>query len=437
MSEDEMDMMEEEVDEAGGEEENQDDAQTGYDNGKGLLEDDRKEAIAQFEKVPGLEKEKGIWGFKALKKLCKIYLKDNKPKKVVEKFKQMMEYGKTAVTNNIFEKGLNSVLDEIGSGTDFALTEEIYTIAIAWLSINNERIWFRTALKFGKLLFDRDEHNKLAKILKDLHKSCQNEKGEDDQKKGSQLVDIYALEIQMYTATKNNKKLKELYEKSLAIRSAIPHPRIMGIIRECGGKMHMREKQWEEAHTDFFEAFKNYDEAGSPRRIQCLKYLVLANMLSNAVIDPFEATEAKPYKNDAEVVAMTSLVNAYQSYDIKEFEKILKNNKKTILDDPFIRDYMDDLMLNIRTQVLLRLLTPYTKIHIGFVSQELNITPKEVQAIMVTLILDNKIRGKIDQVQQILELESSKSSSSSKYKAIEKWATQLSNLNGNLFNKLS
>lgn len=45
----------------------------------------------------------------------------------------------------------------------------------------------------------------------------------------------------------------------------------MGVIRECGGKMHMREKDWERAHTDFFEAFKNYDEAGSPRRIQCLK----------------------------------------------------------------------------------------------------------------------------------------------------------------------
>lgn len=66
---------------------------------------------------------------------------------------------------------------------------------------------------------------------------------------------------------------------------------------------------------------------------------------------------------------MTSLVSAYQAYDIKEFEKILKNNKKTILDDPFIRDYIDDLMMNIRTQVLLRLLTPYTKIHIDFVSK--------------------------------------------------------------------
>lgn len=45
----------------------------------------------------------------------------------------------------------------------------------------------------------------------------------------------------------------------------------MGIIHECGGKMHMAERQWAEAATDFFEAFKNYDEAGNQRRIQCLK----------------------------------------------------------------------------------------------------------------------------------------------------------------------
>ena len=66
--------------------------------------------------------------------------------------------------------------------------------------------------------------------------------------------------------------MQQLYQKALAIKSAIPHPRIMGIIRECGGKMHMAERQWPEAATDFFEAFKNYDEAGNQRRIQCLKY---------------------------------------------------------------------------------------------------------------------------------------------------------------------
>ena len=47
-------------------------------------------------------------------------------------------------------------------------------------------------------------------------------------KKGTQLLEIYALEIQMYTAQKNNKKLKALYDQSLHIKSAIPHPLILG-----------------------------------------------------------------------------------------------------------------------------------------------------------------------------------------------------------------
>lgn len=64
---------------------------------------------------------------------------------------------------------------------------------------------------------------------------------------------MYALEIRIQTELKNNKKLKELYNKALTIKSAIPHPRIMGIIRECGGKMHMHERIWSEAATDFFE----------------------------------------------------------------------------------------------------------------------------------------------------------------------------------------
>ena len=83
--------------------------------------------------------------------------------------------------------------------------------------------------------------------------SCQKEDGSDDLKKGTQLLEVYAIEIQMYTEQKNNKKLKQLYQRALTVKSAIPHPRIMGIIRECGGKMHMHDELWSEAATDFFE----------------------------------------------------------------------------------------------------------------------------------------------------------------------------------------
>ena len=44
--------------------------------------------------------------------------------------------------------------------------------------------------------------------------------------------------------------------------------------------------------------------------MQCLKYLVLAAMLAESKVDPFDAQEAKPYKADPEVAAMTRLVEA-------------------------------------------------------------------------------------------------------------------------------
>ncbi|XP_071723201.1 COP9 signalosome complex subunit 2-like, partial [Rutidosis leptorrhynchoides] len=264
-------------------------------------------------------------------------------------------------------------------------------------------------------------------ILKVLHKSCQREDGSDDQKKGTQLLEVYAVEIQMYTETKNNKKLKQLYQKALKIKSAIPHPRIMGIIRECGGKMHMAERQWAEAATDFFEAFKNYDEAGNPRRIQCLKYLVLANMLMESQVNPFDGQEAKPYKNDPEIMAMTNLIAAYQRNEILEFEKILKTNKRTIKDDPFIWNYIEDLLKNVRTQVLLKLIKPYTRIRIPFISKELNFPEADVEQLLVSLILDNRIQGHIDQVNRLLEC-SDKSKGMKKYTALDKWNSQLKSL---------
>merc|ERR1712079_332399 len=197
----------------------------------------------------------------------------------------------------------------------------------------------------------------------------------------------------------------------------IPHPLILGVIRECGGKMHLREGEYEKAHTDFFEAFKNYDESGSPRRTICLKYLVLANMLMKSDINPFDSQEAKPYKNDPEILAMTNLVSAYQNNDINEFGKILKQNRETIMDDPFIREHIEDLLRNIRTQVLIKLIKPYTRIKISF-------------------ILESTIYGRIDQVNGVLELDK-RPEGTARYSALDKWNVQLSQLQKVIINKMT
>ena len=113
--------------------------------------------------------------------------------------------------------------------------------------------------------------------------------------------------------------------------------------------------------------------------------------------------QAKPYKNNPQILAMTNLVSAYQNDDIVEFEKILRTNRyvhciiivsiyplpwlcpslfyyyyyyyniynyrQTIMEDQFIREHIEDLLKNIRTQVLVKLIRPYSRVRIAFIAQ--------------------------------------------------------------------
>nr|CAB3232892.1 COP9 signalosome complex subunit 2-like [Phallusia mammillata] len=413
------------------------DLENQYYNSKALKEDDTRLALESFQKVLELEEEKGEWGFKALKQMTKINFKLGKHDEMMSRYKHLLMYIKSAVTRNYSEKSINSILDYISTSKQMDLLQHFYETTLEALKdAKNDRLWFKTNTKLGKLYFDRKEFNKLAKILRQLHQSCQTQDGGDDMKKGTQLLEVYALEIQMYTVQKNNKKLKHVYEQSLHIKSAIPHPFTMGVIRECGGKMHLREGEYEKAHTDFFEAFKNYDESGSPRRTTCLKYLVLANMLMKSDINPFDSQEAKPYKNDPDILAMTNLVSAYQNNDIAEFESILAANRTNIMQDPFIREHIEDLLRNVRTQVLCKLITPYTQIRIPFISKELNIDSEEVENLLVSCILDGTIKGRINQIEQVLVIDQQNAARAARYSALDRWTEQLSSLHQVVANRL-
>jgi COP9 signalosome complex subunit 2 len=100
----------------------------------------------------------------------------------------------------------------------------------------------KTNLKLGKLWLDRGEYGRLGevggfesydveliashKVLKQLYASTSTQSGdgtsEQDQSRSTQLLEIYALEIQMYNATKNYKKLKVGLSSSVSIWMLTP-----------------------------------------------------------------------------------------------------------------------------------------------------------------------------------------------------------------------
>jgi len=179
-------------------------------------------------------------------------------------------------------------------------------------------------------------------------------------------------------------------------------------------------EKWEAAQIDFFQAFLNYDEAGSPQRIQVLKYLVLAHMLMGSEINPFDSQD-----DDGE--------GEQASRERQLAERILAENQSTIMDDAFIRTYIDDVFKGLRTQYLIDLIQSYTRIELSFLSRHLNISVAAVEDLLMTLILDDKIpNARIDQVKQRLELDrgayTGGTVADKRYAAMEKWSKEIAKL---------
>ncbi|CAO2657249.1 Nn.00g033750.m01.CDS01 [Neocucurbitaria sp. VM-36] len=391
------------------------DIENKYYNAKQLKADDPEAAIDEFLGVPPLEEEKSDWGFKGLKQAIKLEFKLARYDQAVEHYKELLTYVKSAVTRNYSEKSINNMLDFIEKAAEdaeaYRCMEKFYALTLdIFQSTNNERLWLKTNIKLARLWLDRKDYRQLTEKLRELHKACQKD-GTDDPSKGTYSLEVYSLEILMYAETRNNKRLKVLYQKALKVKSAVPHPKIM--------------ENWKGAQSDFFESFKNYDEAGSLQRIQVLKYLVLATMLSGSDINPFDSQETKPYQNDPRISTMTDLVNAYQREDIHEYEKILQSNKD-LLQDPFIAENIDEVTRNVRTKAVVKLVAPYTRFTLAFISKQLKISLPEVQEIVGFLIVDKRLRGKINQQNGTVEIESS--TDMDRVQAMKEWSAAIGSL---------
>ena len=104
------------------------------------------------------------------------------------------------------------------------LLQELYQTTLEALAeARNDRLWFKTNLKLCKMFFSLKEFPRVSKILRERTRFCRNEDGSANQARGTQLLEVYAIEIQMFTEQKNNKKLKEL-QRALAADERDPAP---------------------------------------------------------------------------------------------------------------------------------------------------------------------------------------------------------------------
>ena len=84
----------------------------------------------------------------------------------------------------------------------------------------------------------------------------------------------------------------------------------------------------------------------------------------------------------------------------------------------------------------MKLIKPYTRIRLSFISDELNIDETEVESLLTALVLDEAVRGRIDQVHGVLLLDP-QSEDAAKYANLRNWTNRISSLHHNLAAQVS
>ncbi|KAG8722428.1 hypothetical protein FRC08_002409 [Ceratobasidium sp. 394] len=152
-------------------------------------------------------------------------------------------------------------------------------------------------------------------------------------------------------------------------------------------------------------------------------------------INPFDSQEpSRTYKSNPQITTVTDLV-ACQRREVHRAERILRDHHDTIMDDPFIASYIGDLLRSLRTSYLIDLIKLYTRLELSFLAKQLNVDKHKVEELLIGLILEGKVEGKIDQVAQRLEITKQQQLAHRRYAALDKWTGALENLNSAIAGK--
>lgn len=127
---------------------------------------------------------------------------------------------------------------------------------------------------------------------------------------------------------------------------------------------------------------------------------------------------------------MTDLVSAYQRHAIHDFHKILRDNKNTILNDPFIEMHISMVLESIQTQVLLQQIPAYSSVSLEYLRQLLgsSIELRDVEKLVVKCIADEKLDARLCQMTGMVFMRRQNADEEAQTRALSNWVHELNRL---------
>lgn len=340
-----------------------------YYTAKATKDDDPLLAIGKFKKITEMElKDSEVeWQFRCYKQLIKLSFSEGDYDAALSWLKHVLSLAPN-LSQGYLEESLSRMISRYSNISNADFIEQFYKTILEQKEYINDRVWLKIKSNQLSSLIDSGINDKyhigksgidsVESLLREIQTKLLHVP--DATRKLFNLEIIAAeMEFLFQTKTLDLFRMNRLYKQSLKSTTAVTHPKIVGIIKECGAKVHFFRQDYERAKYEFYQSFKSYDEAGgstNEKKNKNLKYLALCSLLTDDELDPFQSQETQTFAlNNPDFDNLKSLIHAYHSLSIHELQLVLNNDPLFRTDDIFVHAAMQ-LQKNLRLNLLLKLI---------------------------------------------------------------------------------
>ena len=345
------------------------------------------------------------WTFKSHEKLALIYIKKSQ-KEDFENSVQNMAQFYSRIEDKDKQDTIRELCSEIRMLTNTNLKIEFYQILIKHLKDNGiTREYFYVGVELCKLFSLNKKYDELKQMLPSLMEDVDNY--EDKEMVKNIKLELIIMNIQILKHEGNTIDIKSLYLEAnkLMIDQVFEDKFLTGIINEEGGKISMRQKDFNKALEKFKFAFHSYRDTGNEEEaVTVLKYAFIVSLLvlDSSIIVTKE--EANLYSKHQSLMNLVKLFDAYNALDIKKIIDIWKRDIVPKEKDKFIQENMDDILYNIRINYVVRKLKAFKNCKFDVIEKEIGVSNDELLGMIMNIAKNQLAKVKINFVKKQLEI---------------------------------
>ena len=344
------------------------------------------------------------WAYKCYEKLAGIYLKaknaseyENTIKKLSENYSKVEDIDRQDTVRELITS-IKLIEDN---------SEKIKYFKILFNALKEEGIekeYLKVGVELCKVYSLNKNYEELKKNVLMLRNIVDRMK-QNDSLKNLQLQ-LIILNMQVCKNEGKTIEIKSLYLEAnkLMQDQTFEDQFLTAIVNEEGGKICMRQKDFNQALEKFKYAFHFYRDTGKiEESITVLKYAFILSLL---VLDSriiMTKDEAIPYK-DPSLKNLVNLFDAYSKLDIHKVNQIWTKEIVPKEKDNFILENKEDIIHNIRTKYIIRRLKFYKNCKLEVLEKEVEVNRNTLIGMIMSIAKNGLAKIKVNLVQKRVEI---------------------------------